>query len=227
MEHLIRWSSKDDKRLAAAVRKFNSVVGKLSNPQLPTTSLPELKDQILTRKELNRQIKKLNSITLENADTWLNDQLQLDIRAAKRRLTRKLKSLPKGDFMGNDEYYFVEGELQNINKLNDLPTSFKERKIKRINDLASSDFEMKQAKNYRDWYIRSIDEFYSQFKGYDKLKKKLESIKNPITFYNMIKGFVNEADINYLRYQLQNQAFFNRILNAWGLDEEDETEFNE
>lgn len=225
MEHLIKWGPKDDKRLMQAINKFNEVVGKSGNVTLTPVSFEELKGEILTRKELNRQIKKLSSITIENVDTWLEEQLQLDIRRSKTRLTRKLHSLPRGEFMGNDDYYYVEAELRNIGRFHDLPEAFKRRKLKRIEELSAADFEMKQAKNYRDWYIRSIDEFYSQFAGYDKLKRKLESIKNPIAFYNMIKTFVNEADINYIRYSMQNQSFFNQILNAWGLDEQDETEF--
>lgn len=224
MDNLIRWDRSDTQKLSRAVRRYNDIAEQSSAANLPQIDYKTLKSEILTRKELNRQIEKLNRLTLENANHWGEEELKRDIKLAESRLKNDLKGLEEGEYMGNIQYQYVAGELNNIRRLKHLPASFREKKIARIKNLASRDYDMKVANNYRNWYIATIEEKYSGFDGYKKLMKKLKSVKNPEKFYNSIKDFINEADIYLLRYSLVNQEFFNRILKAWGIEEEDESE---
>lgn len=221
MNHLINWKKSDLTKLKRTVNRFNNVVDNLSNTDIKKISFDEIKEEILTRKELNRQIEKLNRLTEKTAETWGENEQKREIKLAERRLKRMLKSTEKGSFMGNEQQQYLEGELRNIKNLAELPNSFKQRKLRRIEELASADFEMIRAKNYQQTYIDSLTERWSGFKGSDKLIDKLKSIKNPESFYKRISIDINARDIYLIKYGEVSQEFFNRILNAWGMSDEE------
>lgn len=221
MNHLINWKKSDITKLKRTVNRFNSVVDNLSNTDIKKISFAEIKEEILTRKELNRQIEKLNRLTEKTAETWGENEQKREIKLAERRLKRMLKSTEKGSFMGNEQQQYIEGELRNINNFENLPNSFMKRKIERIEQLARADYEMKTAQNYKEWYVKSIKEYYGGFKGADKLIDRLKGIKNPEKFYKRISMDINARDINLIRYGKVTQEFFNKILNAWGMSDED------
>ena len=58
------------------------------------------------------------------------------------------------------------------------------------------------------------------------IMKKLKNIQNPQIFYNRIRSNENAADIFYMRYNRATQEFFNKILEAWGLNT-DEREYED
>ena len=224
MDSVIRWNRSDTTRLGRAVARFNRIAENSEVQNLPKLTYNNLKDEIMTRKELNRQIEKLNRLTQDTAETWTEDEMKREIALAEKKLQRKLKKVKKGNFMGNDEFHYLEGEIKNIKNLDKLSPTFKERKLERISKLASADYEMKEANTYRDWYIKSMEDYYSGFSGYDKLINKLNSIKNPLTLYHRIKDSMNESDIYFIRYSQHNQAFFDKILKAWGIDDDEQEE---
>ena len=128
--------------------------------------------------------------------------------------------------MIKSEYGVLEGELSNIRNLNKLSPSFRAKKLERISELARADYEMMTSDNYRNWYIKSLEDYYSEFDGYEELMKKLKNIRNPQIFYNRIRNNENAADIFYMRYNRATQEFFNKILEAWGLNT-DEREYED
>lgn len=215
----IRWTRSDIGKLSQAVSKYNKIA---EDSDLEKINYKDLKSEILTRKELNRQIEKLKRLTPENASSFEESEREREIKIAQRRLKRMLKNTPKGDYMGNNEYHVLSGELKNINNLHHLSQSFKKKKLKRIEYLASSDYEMKEAKMYQDWYLKTLDEYYSGFSGYKELREKIINIKNPISMYGKIKEHMNESDIYYLRYNGHTQQLFNKILRAWGMSDYEE-----
>ena len=213
----IRYTRGDAIRLGQAVARFNRIakgVGLEKRYEYKT-----LKNDIETRSELNRQIAKLRRITPENAGKWAETELNREIKLATSRLKRQLKNTPKGSFMVNNNYAMITGEIENIKKLNELPPSVKKKKIERIEELARKDYDMVVARNYRDWYLKSLDDYYTGCTGFKELKAKIRKIRNPQTFYNMIKSHENEADIYYIRYSTHTQSLFNKILEAWGLED--------
>lgn len=215
--HIIRWNRRDRARLGMAVARFNKIA---KEHGLKTYEYSDVKEKILTRKELERRIKMFKGLRNENADTYEQEVRENDRKLAERTLKRLMKRADKGDFMVKSDYGIYEGELYNIKNLEKLSPSFKSRKMERIAELARSDYEMLIADNYRKWYIKTLDEYYSEFEGYEKLKNKLESIKNPQTFYDKIRHDENASDIYYMRYSKTTQDFFNKILSSWGLDGE-------
>lgn len=226
-DKLIRWTRSDAQKLSRAIRRYNNIVDKLDESNLSKIVYSDFKSEIMTRKELKRQLEKLDRLTPENAGTYTEDELKRELALAERRLKRELKQKDKGEYMGNIDYQYIEGELKNIRKIDDLPENFRKKKIDRVRQLASHDYNMKQAKSYKAWYMQSLEENYAGFKGYNRLVNKLNKIKNPTTFYNQIKEHLNESDIFLIRYTLANQELFNRILRAWGEDEEEESEIYE
>lgn len=215
----IRWNRSDIAKLSRAISKFNSIA---ENADIEKINYQELKSEILTRKELNRQIEKLKRLTPENASKFEESERKREIKIAERRLKRMLKGVDRGQYMGNTEYQIIEGELKNIRNLDNLGKNFRSKKLKRIEDLASSDYEMKEAQSYKDWYIQTLDDYYSGFNGYKELRAKIINIKNPISMYSKISPDMNASDIYYLRYSGHSQELFNKILRAWGMSEYEE-----
>lgn len=221
--HAIRWNRKDRARLGMAVARFNKIAEKHG---LQTYNYADVKGKILSRKELERKIKIIKSLTEENASTYEEDVRKQEKKLAERTLKRLMKKADKGDFMIKSEYGVLEGELSNIRNLNKLSPSFRAKKLERISELARADYEMMTSDNYRNWYIKSLEDYYSEFDGYEELMKKLKNIRNPQIFYNRIRNNENAADIFYMRYNRATQEFFNKILEAWGLNT-DEREYED
>lgn len=213
----IRYTKGDKIKLGQAVARFNKIA-KLAGID-KRYEYQRLRDDIETRGELNRQLAKLKRITPENADKWEERELNREIRLATRRLERELKNTPKGSYLVNSRYGMISGEIENIKSIKELPPAMKKKKIARIEQLARKDYDMIVARNYRDWYLKSLDEYFSGCSGFKELKSKLSKIRNPRAFYNAISSHTNEADIYYIRYSTHTQALFNRILEAWGLEE--------
>lgn len=213
----IRYTKGDKIKLGQAVSRFNRIAKSAGIDKL--YEYKTLRDDIETRSEFNRQLAKLKRITPENALKWEESELTREIKLATRRLERELKNTPKGSYLVNNRYGMISGELENIKKLNELPPSYKKKKIERISELARKDYDMVVARNYKEWYLKTLDDFFSGCTGYNELKRKINKIRNPQTFYDTIKTHVNESDIYYIRYSTHTQSLFNKILEAWGLEE--------
>ncbi len=216
--NVIKWNRSDCAKLEKAVKRFNSVVESVADTNIKKLDYNSVKGDILTRKELQRRIEKLERLTRDTINTWEEDERERDIKLAERALKAKLRRLEKDEEFPNTDFWAVKGEIRNIKNLENLPKSFRKKKLERISELASADYRMKEAKNFRDWYIRSITEKYEGFDGYDKLMSKLKKISNPISFYDKIKGSLNEADIYYIRYTNSTQQLFDKILAEWGIE---------
>lgn len=215
--NMIRYTRGDKIKLGQAVARFNRIAKGAGIEK--RYDYKTLKNDIETRNELNRQMDKLKRITPQNASKWEESELAREIKLATRRLKRELKNTPKGSYLVNSRYGMIRGELENIKGLNALPPSVKKKKIARIEELARKDYDMVVARNYRDWYLKTLDDFFSGCTGFKELKTKINKIRNPRAFYNTIRSHTNESDIYYIRYSTHTQALFNKILEAWGLEE--------
>lgn len=215
--HKIRYTRGDRIKLGQAVARFNRIARSVGIEK--RYEYNALKNDIETRDELNRQIDKLKRITPQNASKWEESELAREIKLATRRLKKELKNTPKGSYLVNSRYGMIRGELENIKGLNALPPSVKKKKIARIEELARKDYDMVVARNYRNWYLKTLDDFFSGCTGFKELKTKINKIRNPLAFYNTIRSHINESDIYYIRYSTHTQALFNKILEAWGLEE--------
>lgn len=209
-DYQIRWKRGDYIKLGKAVADFNRRIKEVQTVEntlyLP---MPEkystLRDNIATRKEFNRVINMLKSFSQEGAEEiiennfgdkitkWQYNLAKKGIDKGIEELTEQLKSFQKTKKekpYKSDEEREVEDRLNNLKKFNTVKGYNFRRLVRRGLRLNEVDREMKLAIQYRENYETALDEI-SGFKNYDKFKKLLDNIRNPIEFFN----FIQRSDI--------------------------------
>lgn len=249
-DNLIRWKRGDYIRLSKAVNKFNNEVRNLEN--LGYQNLPEIKnyksmkENIYTRKELNRIVNSMKKFSIETAKSvdleggsitaWEYREIKLARNRARKYLEGKLEQQqrenPYAKFgLETKEIEATKKTIASLNKLESQAGGFEmNRLIRRIKNLGSYDVEMKRATQYRDNYMKALEQM-SNYDNYNLLKEKLESIKNPEQFYELINSNTNLSDLfEYYESSPQaqtyggydnNQEAFNRALMQLGVLEDD------
>ena len=219
----IRWKNGDYISLGKAVANFNKKIKELQNEE-NKLYLPEektyntIKNEITTRSELKRVINSLKRFSREGAEelyetksgqqmtVWENKENQILKRTAIRRLNSELKALEipgKSGFsrkeMGSIEANQILASIRSIKKL-EKKAGYEYNRIKiRLQDLGSSDYKMIKSIIFKENFMKAV-ETYSNLDGYDLLIKKLNRLKNPINFYNLIKNSDVFSDI-FLYYK--------------------------
>lgn len=208
-DSLIRWKKGDYIKLGQAVSRFNKRIKELESDEL--SYLPDMKDykelkqNILSRKELNRVINSLKRFSLEGNEvlytTKAGEQLTKweysEIRKARNRAVRSLNKqameIEAGNKfvgMGDERLRQIEATIQSLKDLeNRVGFEFK-RTMERIFKYGETDAAIKKAQTFRDNFMNSL-EALENYDNIDKLKDKLSSIKNPIKFFE----FVNKSDV--------------------------------
>lgn len=250
-DNVIRWKRGDFIKLSKAVNKFNRQINELESKGYK--NLPGLKDykflksNIYTRKELNRLVNSMKKFNIESAKSvefssgqnisaWEYKELRLARNRAKRYLEGKLeiqqRENPYAKFgLETKEIETTKKTLSSLNKLESAKDKFElERLMKRIKNLGSYDVEMKRATQYRENYMKALEQM-SNYDNYDLLKEKLDSIKNPEQFYEFISSNSDLPDLfEYYESSPQaqtyggydnNQEAFNRALMQLGILEDD------
>lgn len=154
----------------------------------------------MTRKELNRQINSLKNFLKEDATDiielssgeeitkWERDELKKLERNATRRLKNELASIDK-----IEKPYTTQREIEINAQLNNLKTwqnkkGFEFNKIKsRLQNIGTLDYEIKKASVYKENYMNSMREAFSNFENFEVLENKLKTIKNPKSFFKYIQ----------------------------------------
>lgn len=248
--NLIRWKRSDYMRLSKAVNKFNKEITSLQNmgyKNLPgIKNYKFLKSNIYTRKELNRLINSMKKFNIETAKSvdleggsitaWEYRELKLARNRARKFLEGKLevqqRENPYAKFgLETKEIEATKKTIASLDKLESQAGGFEmNRLIRRIKNLGSYDVEMKRAIQYRDNYMKALEQM-SNYDNYGLLKDKLESIKNPEQFYELVSSNNNLSDLfEYYESSPQaqtyggydnNQEAFNRALMQLGVLEDD------
>lgn len=233
-EGMIRWKQSDYIRLGKAVADFNkkvksldSVMGSLGLPDL--VNYQELKSNIVTRKELNRQIEALRSFkeagveqiaeeTQEPLTKWEYKQLSQMRDVAVRKAKAELRTLEMPNVQGISKVQMGSARASqlraSIESLKELETATGRRFqdiTARIRYFGAADSSMKHAIVYRENYLREMEK-YSSFSRYNELMDYLYSIKNPLDFYTTLNG-TNEL-ISDLYYQ-SNQTYSEEQFSAF------------
>lgn len=246
-DNLIRWKRGDYIKLSKAVNKFNKQVNELQSKgynYLPEVkSYQSIKDSIYTRKELNRLVNSMKKFTVETAkkvelesgrelSAWEYKELKLARNRARRYLEGKLevqqRNNPYAKYgLDTKEIEATKKTMASLNKLETKADKFEmNRLIQRIKNLGSYDVEMKRASQYRENYMKALEQM-SNYDNYDILKGKLDSIKNPEDFYDFVNQSEQLADL-FEYYETSpeaqtyggfdnNQEAFNRSLEQLGL----------
>lgn len=249
-DNLIRWKRGDYVKLSKAINKFNKQVNELAKEgynYLPEVkNYQSIKSDILTRKELNRLVNSLKKFSIETAKkVELNSGLEMteweykEIKLARNRARRFLETRleeqeklnPYAKYgLDTKEIETTKATIQSLSKLETQQGKFEvNRLIDRIKSLGRYDANMRRAKRYRDNYMKALEQM-SNYKNYDLLKNKLDSIKNPEQFYEYVSQSTTLNDLfNYYEASPEaqtyggydnNQAAFNKGLNELGLFED-------
>lgn len=154
----------------------------------------------MTRKELNRQINSLKNFLKEDATDiielssgeeitrWERDELKKLERNATRRLKNELASIDK-----IEKPYTTQREIEINAQLNNLKSwqnkkGFEFNKMKsRLQNIGTLDYEIKKASVYKENYMNSMREAFSNFENFEVLENKLKTIKNPKSFFKYIQ----------------------------------------
>lgn len=237
----INWKRGDYITLGRAVANFNKKINEL-NKEEKKLYLPEnieykdIKQNITTRNELNRIISSLRRFSREGAEDlyitesgeqitkWERKELGIQARIIGRRLKSALQELNKPNEegfsrvqMGSDKVNKIKSQLKNLKELEKKKGYEFERLRNRIQGEGTSDYSMKKALVYQENYINEMKK-YSHLDNYNLLMNKLNSIKNPISFYEFVSKNELTADLTYQSDQYFAQQEFNRFLEELGIE---------
>jgi hypothetical protein len=226
-DNLIRWKRGDYVKLSKAVNKFNKQVNELQSKgynYLPEVrNYQSLKEDIYTRKELNRLINSMKKFNIETAKkvevageemtAWEYKEIKLARNRARRYLETRLEvqelENPYAKFgLETKEIEATRKTIQSLDKLEKTADKFQFNRImNRIKNLGSYDVEMKRASLYRENYMKALEQM-SNYDNYDLLKEKLDSIKNPEEFYKYISQSTTLSDLfNYYETSPTSQTY--------------------
>lgn len=251
-EHMIKWNKKDYSNLRNAINRFNRKIKKLeqldSEMELPNLlNYKELKEDILTRKNLNKTISSLNRIKFKNAfdeiklasgeiiSRWeYNDIMKkqpIAIEKIQKDLAEEMKNQTfKG--LKNEKVERLESTLKTLKNFKNKEGKALRYSLDRIKKIGGVDYEIKKAQTFKDNFLRALKEGASTFKNYKMFAKDLEKIKNPKDFYNYVKDSDTFMDlfiwyndetgtITYGNFNNNEEAFNNALINDFDYNIED------
>lgn len=237
----ISWRRGDYIRLGKAVSDFNKKINRLNAEEnklyLPETiNYKEAKENITTRKELNRLINSLRRFQREGAEEiyttqageeltkWERRELGIQSRIAQTRLRAELKALNEpleSGFsraqMGSVRVREIEAKIRNLKDIENKKGYELMTLKKRIRLEGVSDYSMKRAIVFRENYLNEMKK-YSHFDNYEKLISKLESFTNPISFFNFVSQNELTGDLTYQSDEMYSQEAFNSFVQDFGID---------
>ena len=243
MDSLINWKRKDYGALKKAVNNFNRELAKVENVNsklLPEQkNYQEIKKHITTRNELNRIINSLHRASVEKFESfeklssgeYVTKYEYQETRKLKNRAIRNLtdeleriynKKKETGNrYMGEERITEIQETISSLDETFESKESFNKMQ-KRLNYLGRTDYEMTRAKLFRENYYKGLESL-KNFENYSVLKKKLDSIKNPIKFYEYVEKSPILADmllwykeengtLTYGKFDSNEQAFDSALL---------------
>ena len=205
---IIRWTRSDYASLSHAVREFNKTIRELEsldkNVLPPEFTYKELKDTIYSRKELNRVIKALRRFKKDSQQRviklasgqeltqWELSELKKSQKRAISQIQEKARGIVESDVnvMGDVEFRQLLRTKESIEDLFNRTGSEFRRTAKRTLSWGKYDYDLWKADIYRKNYMNSL-QMMSEYDNYEKLVNKLNSIENPIKFYE----FIQRSDI--------------------------------
>ena len=205
----INWKRGDYISLGRAVSNFNKKIRELQAEEnklyLPDEiNYKEAKENITTRKELNRLVNSLRRFQRQGAEDlyttqagesmtkWERRELGIQSRIAQTRLQNELKTLNEpldSGFsraqMGSMRVREINAQIKNLKNIENVVGYEFNRLRDRLSRMGTSDYTMKKAIVFRENYLKEMEK-YSHFDNYEKLMKKLRSFTNPVSFFNFV-----------------------------------------
>ena len=201
---VIRWTRSDYAKLSNAVKRFNKKISELEaldKDYLPEQyNYSELRDTIYSRRELNRIIRGLNRFTTkesqqqmiilpsgEEISRWEYNELKKAMRRSEERISDMARGMVENyNVMGDKEFKQLLRTKQSIQDLFNRTGYEFRRTAGRTEKWGKTDYELYRASIFRENFMNALKEMRN-YKNYKLLKDKLNSIENPIQFYNFIK----------------------------------------
>lgn len=193
--------------------------------------------------------KKVKLPSGQSITKWELEEIKLQQQKAKQRITKRMNQIKKErpeyfqkdmKRMGNVEYRTLEATLKSIENFGKKKPSSKLSKNKqkekfeeakaRIENWGSSDFEMRRAIVYRENYYSMIEKTYSSLENYEQLKKLLDSIENPLDFYETLKALESGEklkDISFMYEATPFQRTLNKLISELSENPEVDSETSE
>lgn len=214
----IKWTRSDIGKLSAAIRQFNKKLDQVRTTEnenyLPSKlDYKSTKEEIFTRSELNRMINSLNRFKKENAEKlyqtqageiltkWERLELSYNARRMKQRISNELEkmgiSTVKSGMLGNERVSNLQAQLQSLGDIETATGKQFETLKYRLQTQGRSDVDYYRALIFKENYYKML-EGYENFENYDKFKAKLDSIKNPLKFYEFLDQNDLTSDIQYM-----------------------------
>lgn len=205
-ESLIKWKKGDYIKLGQAVSRFNKRINELEVDDIEylpdLKNYEELKESILSRKELNRVINSLRKFSKtgmgemielpsgELVTKWEYSEIKLARNRALKQLQTERVSIEEGRKwrgMGDERLDQIDATIESITDIENVRGSEFKRKLSRLFFLGKTDIELVRAKTFKENFMNAIEEM-STYDNYNILFNKLASIKNPISFYNYVRN---------------------------------------
>ena len=201
---LIRWKRSDYAKLSYAVRQFNKKVNELEKLDFSVVpsqyNYKELKESIFSRRELNRVIKALKRINKESQQKiivtpqgqkltqWEFSELKKAQKRAENQLTNEARMIIESDInvMGDRQFKQLMRTKESIEDLFNRTGSDFRRTRERTLMHGKLDYDLWRASVFRENYMNALQEM-SNYNNYELLVNKLNSIENPIQFYNYVR----------------------------------------
>ena len=223
MDSLIRWNKQDSIRLEKAINRFNRELQKVENKEYIPSKVKynELRDKIITRRELNTIINSLNranETNLSNTEelgsgekisVWEYQDTIRRKNVASINLLNELDEINRkraetgNRYMGEERISEIQSTLDVLDESLDNLASFNKNR-KRLQFIGRTDYEIYRNKLFMNNFYKALDGA-KNFEHYSDLKKMLRSIKNPNKFYEVVKKSPILMDI-FLWYKADDGA---------------------
>lgn len=246
MASQIRWKRGDYVRLGRAVADFNRKVEAAEvegSDLIPLMKNYEaLKDQIVSRKELNRIVKSLKRATNDNltevyefpsgevVTQWERKEIQYAKRRALINLDRERQTLLQENEsigMGYERLSEINAIEKSFNTLGTRTGMDFKRVLKRILSIGRSDYKLSKDIQFRENFYKALEDI-SNFSNYGSLIKQLNKIKNPSKFVEYVKKspvlmdiflWYKDSDVTvYGGFSNNEEAFDSTLMFHLGID---------
>lgn len=247
MESLIRWTKQDSIELTKAINHFNRELQKLENKEnIPSkVRYDELRDKIVSRRELESVIKSLNRANETNltqteelssgerVSVW---EYQDTIRRKNQATINLLNELDEinrqraetgNRYMGEERISEIQSNLEILDDTFDDLESFNKNR-KRLKTLGRTDYKLYKNKLFMDNFYTAL-EGAKNFEHYEDFRERIKKIRNPNTFYEVMKQSpilmdiflwykADDGGLVYSVFDTNEQAFNHALREDFGID---------
>lgn len=204
-ESVIRWNAESSRRLEEAINHFNRERAKVENKENipPVAKYNNYRDRIISRRELESVIKSLNSATVENltsqetlasgekVSSWEYQDTIRRKNLAGTNLLNELDSINRhraesgNTYMGEERISEIQETLRMLDESLDDLNTFKESRH-RLSVYGREDLELYKSKVFMQNFKKAVDNLQN-FEHYKILKEKMNEVRNPAKFYELMK----------------------------------------